>query len=279
MFRGFYTASTGMIAQQRRTEMLSNNIANANTPGFKAEQSTIRSFPDLLMSRIEQKGSPSLQNGFAPGGAQTIGSVNNGVYMQETLPNFAQGSIVESGNATDIALTEGNMPIDEETGKPGTIFFKLQAKDGDEAYTRNGNFIVDGEGYLVTPQGNYVLDQQNNKIALPSENFTISKEGNITVDGRAAGKLGVAFSAQPDTLVKRDNGLFYTIDNEPLQDAYANNQVSFTLEQGFTESSNVDSSQSMTAMMEAYRVFEANQKVLQAYDRSMDKAVNEIGRV
>ncbi|WP_397537066.1 flagellar hook-basal body protein [Rummeliibacillus pycnus] len=279
MFRGFYTVASGMITEQRRTELLSNNIANANTPGYKADQSTIRSFPDMLMSRITKSGFPDVQNGFEGSSAKQIGTLGTGVYMQETLPDYSQGQITATELPTDIALVDGNLPIDKGTGKPGAIFYRLQNPTGGEAYTRNGNFTLDAAGNLVNAQGFYVLSDQGKKITLQSDDFQLTEDGAIIENGKQVARLGVSYSAQPDTLAKRDTGLYYTSDGKDLPSAYNVNNVSFSMKQGYIERSNVDAARTMTDMMTAYRAFEANQKILQAYDRSMDKAVNEIGKV
>ncbi|MBO2535483.1 flagellar hook-basal body protein [Rummeliibacillus suwonensis] len=279
MFRGFYTVASGMIAQQRRTELLSNNIANANTPGYKADQSTIRSFPEMLLSRITKSGPANVENGFEGSSSKQIGAVGTGVYMQETLPDYSQGQITETELPTDVALIDGNLPVNNATGKPGAIFYRLQDPTGGEAYTRNGNFTLDAAGNLVNAQGYYVLSDQGEKITLQSDDFQITEDGYITENGQRVARLGVSYSANPDTLAKRDTGLFYTSDEQPLPSAYNVNNVSFSLKQGFIERSNVDAARTMTDMMTAYRAFEANQKILQAYDRSMDKAVNEVGKV
>ena len=279
MFRGFYTVASGMIAQQRRTELLSNNIANANTPGYKADQSTIRSFPEMLLSRITKSGPANVENGFEGSSSKQIGAVGTGVYMQETLPDYSQGQITETELPTDVALIDGNLPVNNATGKPGAIFYRLQDPTGGEAYTRNGNFTLDAAGNLVNAQGYYVLSDQGEKITLQSDDFQITEDGYITENGQRVARLGVSYSANPDTLAKRDTGLFYTSDEQPLPSAYNVNNVSFSLKQGFLERSNVDAARTMTDMMTAYRAFEANQKILQAYDRSMDKAVNEVGKV
>lgn len=279
MFRGFYTVATGMIAQQRRTELLSNNIANANTPGYKADQSTIRSFPNMLMSRITKNGSPNVENAFEGNSVVPIGSLGTGVYMQETLPDYSQGQITQTDLPTDIALQDGNLPVNRATGKPGAIFYRLQNPAGGEAYTRNGSFTLDAVGNLVNAQGYYVLSDQGKKITLPNDNFQVAEDGTITENGRQVARIGVAYSAQPDTLAKRDTGLFYTSNGQNLPSAYNTNNVSFTTKQGYIERSNVDAARTMTDMMTAYRAFEANQKILQAYDKSMDKAVNEVGKV
>lgn len=278
MFKGFYTVATGMVSQQRKTEIITNNMANANTPGFKADQSTIRSFPDMLLSAVGNTNIPT-ENGLKFTEANPIGSLNTGVYLQETLGNYTQGSIYETSQKTDVALINGTMPIDEQSGQTGTIFFRLEHPDGGEAYTRNGNFTLDGQGYLVNSQGLYVLSATGERIQLPSDDFSLSQDGNIYVEDEVVATLGVSFSENPDVLEKQDNGLFRTVDGTELPSAYGQDNVTFSMQQSFLEGSNVDSAQSMTDLLTAYRAFEANQKVLQAYDKSMDKAVNEIGRV
>ncbi|AXI01158.1 flagellar hook-basal body protein [Sporosarcina sp. PTS2304] len=273
MFRGFYTVGSGMIAQQRRTEMLSNNIANANTPGYKAEQSAIRAFPEMFMSRLDAMRVPT-EKGLHFKGLSPVGELSTGVYMQETLPQFAQGQLRETELKTDVALVDGPMDINEETGIAGTVFFTLEGENGDPYYTRNGNFTVNAEGFLTNPMGLFVLDTAGNRIELPSDDIRITQEGVIFTGETQAATLGIAYSDEPDTLLKRDNGLFTTADGTELP---AGGQ--YSMQQGYLEDSNVDSARTMTDMLTAYRAFEANQKVLQAYDRSMEKAVNEVGRV
>lgn len=278
MFKGYYTVASGMIAQQRKTEILTNNMGNANTPGFKADQSTIRSFPDMLMSARGTTNIPT-QKGLNLTNLQQIGALNTGVYLQETLANYTQGSIYETNLSTDIALIDGTIPVNEETGKTGAIFFRLEHQNGGEAYTRNGNFTLDGQGYLVNSNGLYVLNNEGQRIQLQNDNFQLSENGGIYVNEEQVGTIGVSYATTPDELIKQDNGLFRTIDGENLPTAYGQDGLTFALKQSYLEGSNVDSAQSMTELLTAYRAFEANQKVLQAYDRSMEKAVNEIGKV
>lgn len=279
MFKGFYTAMSGMTAQQRKTEILTNNMANANTPGFKSDQSTIRSFPDMLMSAITSNGIPT-QNGLNLLQAKPIGALNTGVYLQETLANYAQGSLQQTDLNTDVALIDGPMPIDAASGNTGTVFFHLQHQDGNEAYTRNGNFTLDSAGNLVTAMGLYVLDRNGETIQLQNDQFTIAADGTITdANGAPVAQLGVAFASNTDVLMKQDNGLYRLLEGAALPSAYNTAGAVFGMQQQYLEASNVDASQSMTDMMTAYRAFEANQKVLQAYDKSMEKAVSEIGRV
>lgn len=276
MLRGFYTAASGMLAQQRQTEMLTNNLANANTTGFKADQSSIRSFPDMLLQRMESK-NVATDNSLQLPINKNVGSISTGVYVQEVTPLFSQGDVQETELKTDIALINGSMPADAN-GKMGTVMFVVENSNGEMRYTRNGNFTLDGTGYLTTSEGNYVLDQNNERIQLNSDDFTIDQEGTISENNQAVTRLGVAFAENPDSLVKEGGGLFRAAEDE-LTDAYNEADVSFTLNQGVLEGSNVDESQTMTELMAAYRSFEANQKMLQAYDRSMDKAVNEVGKL
>lgn len=277
MFKGFYTVATGMIAQQRRTELLTNNLSNANTPGFKADQSTIRSFPDMLMSSVGKTNAPANQQAGSQYMSQ-VGALNTGIYMQETLPNYIQGQIYGTDFTTDMALIDGNLPQNED-GTTGSIFFRLAHPEGGEAYTRNGNFTLDGQGYLVNPQGLYVLSDRGQRIQLPNDDFRLDENGAIYVNDQQVARVGVSYATNPNMLRKQDNGLIRTENGENLPTAYGANGVSFTLRQNYLEGSNVDSSRTMTDLMTAYRAFEANQKVLQAYDRSMEKAANEIGKV
>ncbi|WP_227394440.1 flagellar hook-basal body protein [Jeotgalibacillus aurantiacus] len=278
MFRGFYTVATGMIAQQRKTEMLTNNMSNVNTPGFKADQSAMRAFPDMLLSSLGKTEIPT-QNGLTLPNSPVVGGLNTGVYMQEAIPLFTQGDIRETGLRTDAAIIQGDMPVNEETGFPGAVFFPLEHEDGVIRYTRNGNFALDPDGFLTTPAGHYVLDENGERIELTSDQFEITPEGQIIQDGAPVARIGMAYSDDPRSLVKEGDELYRAPEGVLLPDAYAAADVNFTVVQGSLERSNVDSARTMTDLMTAYRSFEANQKVLQAYDRSMEKTVNEVGRL
>lgn len=272
MFRGFYTAASGMLSQQRRTEMLTNNMANANTPGFKEDQSTLRAFPEMLLQRMGKPADSAVAS-------QPIGSLNTGVYMQEAIPKFIQGDVKETGSNTDMALMDILMPVDNVNGLKGSVFFTVQGDNGQLRYSRNGNFTLDAQGYLTNDRGQYIVDSNGQPIQLSSNQFTLSENGLITGQNGEQAQLGIAFAANPERLIKEGNGLLRTEAGTPLPDAANQPGVQYKLQQGFLEQSNVDISRSMTEMLTAYRSFEANQKILQAYDRSMDKAVNEIGRI
>ncbi|MEK4538893.1 flagellar hook-basal body protein [Peribacillus sp. FSL K6-1552] len=279
MLRGFYTAASGMLTQQRRTEMLTNNMSNANTTGFKADQTSIRSFPEMLLSNIDSKTIPT-ENKLSMSKFSQVGSLSTGVYVQETNPLFTQGTLEETQLNTDLALADENLPINEGTGRQGAVLFTVQDGDGGLRYTRNGSFTLDGQGYLTTPNGYYVLDENNERIQLDSDQFTVTENGVILEGNVQKARLGIGFSDNPSAqLMKDGEGLYKVVNDDELPSAYAGAEVSFSTKQGFLEGSNVDQSRTMTEMMSSYRSFEASQKVLQAYDKSLDKAVNEVGKL
>ncbi|WLR50686.1 flagellar hook-basal body protein [Bacillus tianshenii] len=276
MLRGYYTAAAGMMAQQRRQEMLTNNLSNANTPGYKADRASLRAFPEMLMSVYNTEEMP---NNRTFKNSKLLGPINTGVYLQETIPNMTQGDLRQTGRNTDIALLSQNVPINEETNLPGALFFEVQNANGEPRYTRNGDFSLDANGSLVTNEGNYVLSADGNPIQLFGNDFTVRDDGTVLEGGVEVAQINVTFADNPDALIKEGNGLFAVDGGGALNSAIGNADIAYSLKQGFEERSNVDVQQTMTDMMTAYRTFEVNQRVLRAYDQSMDKAVNEVGRV
>jgi flagellar basal-body rod protein FlgF len=274
MFKGFYTAASGMVALQRQQEMLTNNLANANTPGYKADQSSVRSFPSMLLNQIS--GTGFFQNK-TPSNKE-IGSISTGVYTQDISPLFIQGDLRQTDIHTDLAIIEQKVPLDEQ-GNPGSLFFTAENENGDIRFTRDGSLSVDDQGFLVTPSGQFILDTDGGRINVGSSQFAVDDQGYIYIDGSMQSRLGIAFIENPNRLSKEGNGLYRLEREVQFQQASNNPEASFSVKQGFIERSNVNIEETMVNMMNTYRSFEANQKVLQAYDRSMEKAVNEIGRI
>lgn len=271
LLKGLYTATSAMISQQRRTEMLSNNIANANTSGYKEDQGSMRAFPDMLLSRIEAK---------SPGGVskKEIGSLNTGVYMQELKPLFTQGSLQSTDQPTDIALVENQLPVNGETNENAALFYPVKTANGDVRYSKSSTFSLN-ENNQLTINGNPVLSTDGQPITVDNENFTVSENGTVTTNGRTAGQIDIRMEEDVRNLKRDGNDLYSTTDGNDLPSAAGNPEVSYSLKQGLSELSNVDVTSAYTEMTEAYRTFEANQKVIQAYDKSMDKAANEIGKI
>lgn len=259
LLRGFYTAASGMIAQQRNQEMISNNLANVNTPGYKSDHAALRSFPEMLTMQMGSKTIPTT-NGLKLKDNRAIGGLTTGVYAQESIHNFEQGPIRETGLLTDLALVDGNKPEDT-----GGLFFTVQNEAGDVRYTRNGHFTVDGQGYLTANEGSYVLDGAGNRIQTNGLDFTVRSDGSITADGLNT-QLGIAYIANVQDLVKDENDLLNPEAGGVVAEDPQAVGAEFTVLQQTLESSNVNPMQSMTDMMQAYRAFEQNQRVLKAYD-------------
>ncbi|WP_059104121.1 flagellar hook-basal body protein [Shouchella shacheensis] len=261
MLRGFYTAASGMLAEQQRQDMLAHNLANAQTPGYKADQSATRAFPTMLLHAISGNERP------AP-----IGELSTGVYMQEQMPNFRQGDIKETGNSTDVSIVQTG------GGDEQVLLFAVQTEGGIR-YTRNGNLQVDSEGRLATTNGWIIQSTDGTPIQVDNETFTIDSEGVVTAeDGTNRGTIEIVVEMDPMAFRKEGDGL-YSFEGEAPETAHGNAETPFILRQNALEQSNVNPAQTMNDMLSAYRLFEANQKVIQAYDQSMDKVANEVGRL
>jgi flagellar basal-body rod protein FlgF len=288
MIRGLYSAASGMISLERRQEALSDNLANAQTPGYKKDDTVLRAFPNLLMQRIRDfnengtgqvPGAPNL-----PGRPVQIGELYNGVYLQERIPSFGQGTLVQSDNPLDIAIDDQGLApqlINGKQVKPAA-FFTVQLPDGTVGYTRNGKWDVDSAGNLVTSDGYRILGANQRPIQLTG---SISKgDIHISADGqliaypsdpartRVAGQIGIATAENPNELRRMGGSTFQS--DTPL----AINNQGVTIQQGFIEQSNVDPGQTMTEMMVTVRGYEANQKVIGVYNTSLEQLYS-VGKI
>lgn len=272
MFRGFNALTSGMVSQQRVQEALSENVANVNTPGYKADEAVLRAFPEMLLKKMGSN-EPGLGQGpHQTRSGETVGSINTGAYVQELIPHFNQGPIRETGQPTDLALVDGELP-DEN----GSLFFTVENEDGDTRYTRNGHLTVDSEGFLTTNDGSYVLNDNANRIQTNGMDFLVTSDGEVQTDGMNA-NIAITYIDNTDDMVKDENDLFILDGDANAQDARGLN-VTFSVMQNTLEGSNVDAEKTMTDMMSTYRLFEQNQRMLRAYDENMGKAVSEVGRL
>ncbi|WP_211749616.1 flagellar hook-basal body protein [Paenibacillus sp. Marseille-Q4541] len=294
MIRGLYTAAAGMVAQQRRHDTVTQNIANLNTTGYKQVESVVRSFPEMLLSR----------SGDASASGNTIiGRLNTGVFAEESMFSNVQGDLTASEKATDFALYSDLNVEDPNTGefisfdasgkyisdngeviyKP-QAFFTVQDNEGNVRYTRDGSFQVDAQGRLLSSTGFEVLSDNGEPIRLtgPLNQFKVDEQGRLVdpLTGNNTGvNLGITVVDNPYQLVREGNGN-YVLDEASTGLARAlGAEDRVQVKQGFLERSTVDPAQSMVDLTAALRAYEANQKVIQFYDKSLEKAVNEIGRV
>ncbi len=252
MFRGLYLGASGMLAAQHLNDVVADNLANVNTPGYKRDIGVAKTFSQELMLRMEAGKPGTIANNSAP-----IGAVDSGVVIDRITSGFSAGPLVATNNSTDLALA-------------GQGFFSISTPDGVK-YTRSGNFQLDGAGNLVTSQGYKVMGVKGPVSGLTSDNFAVLADGTITQNGQAIDRLAIV-DFPPDALRKAGDNLF-TSQSPPLA------ARSYSVKQKFLEQSNVDVAREMGAMMTALRSYEANQKVIQTLDSNMEKAANEIGKL
>jgi flagellar basal-body rod protein FlgF len=280
LLRGIDTATSGMIALQRRQDTLTNNLANADTPGYKQDASILRSFPELLLERIRDNEKGSIPK-------PDIGSLTMGVYNQETLPLFSQGSLVTTNMPFDLAILDTQLTPVVEGDKVVTpsAFFAVQSADGGFQLTRNGHFSVNSNGQLTTASGDLVLGADGAPISSPellSGNVAIRENGEIIANAdnpaRATrvGNVGLVIVNNPNQLVKTGNGN-YQLEGTDATSISATLPAGVLIKQKMLEQSNVDTASTITSMMTNMRLYEANQKLLQAYDRTLEQ-LNTIGR-
>lgn len=250
MLRSFYIAGTGMLAQRTKMSVLTNNLTNIDTTGYKKDIVVSRSFKDLL---ILGSNDPSLLRKTA------VGFQNTGVHVDQLVTIFSQGNLESTSRMTDVALQ-------------GEGFFVVETPQG-LRYTRDGSFSVGTDGYLVTNDGHYVSGTNGN-IYVGSGTFSIDEQGYVTVDGQGAGRLRIAAFDDLSGLRKTGDNLYINYSGQPVRDA-----VNVKVKQGFLESSNVDMATEVVNMVEISRAYELNQRVLKMVDESLSKTVNEVGRV
>lgn len=258
MFKGLYTAYTGMINEQNRMDTMTNNLANVTTVGFKKEGSTSQSFDDILTVKIKDA-SVGLSN------VRRTGIDNPGVKVGENYVDYTQGSFRLTENTYDLALSGDGFFAIEFTNKAGETSTK---------YTRAGNFTLNKEGFLTTEEGDYVLDVNNRRIKLDTlKESAIGQDGTIEQNGTAVAKIRVVDFEDYNYLHRYGETYF-----EPLEGAQITNSDADIIS-GYLEMSNVQSVQEMVNLISITRQYESNQKIIQTYDSTMDVAVNQLGRL
>lgn len=258
MVKGLYTAYTGMVNEQNRMDIMTNNLANASTVGYKKEGSTSQSFDDVLTVKIKDQ-SVGMRN------VQRIGIKNPGVKIGENYTDYSQGSFRITDNTYDLALSGDGFFAIEFTNKAG---------ETDTKYTRAGQFTLNKDGYLVTEEGDYVLDTQNRRIRLNTLiDSKITDDGTIYQNDRAVARIQVTDFADYDYLEKYGETYYQPI--EGAQTTTANAKV----KSGYLEMSNVQVVSEMVNLISITRAYESNQKVVQTIDGTLDVAANQIGKL
>lgn len=255
-----------MVNAQNRMDVLSNNLANADTTGYKKEGTTTQSFDDKLMLRIKDTSSIGV--------ARRTGYLPLGVKIGETYTDYSQGSFQITDKNSDLAIAGDGFFAVQFTDKQGNTSVK---------YTRDGEFTVDINGYFRDSDGNYLLDangartgnanEQNYVRIDPMAEFVVDAQGNVMQNGNIVDTVGVIDIDNYDYLSKYGENFYDLLPGGNVIESTA------TIEQGTIESSNVNIVDEMVQMITLSRAYEAAQKVIQTEDSEIDKAVNTVGRV
>lgn len=257
MLKGLYTAYTGLRNEQYRMDIMSNNLANSSTVGFKKEGSTSQTFDAVLTSKLKD----TTEAGRMP---RRIGYNNPGVKIGEVYNDFTTGSFQITDNPFDLALSDGGF---------FTIEFKNKAGVTSTKYTRAGDFELNKDGFLVTKDGDYVLGA-NGRIRLdPNEEATVNRDGSITQNGAVVARLRITDFEDYDYLVKYGETYFETVEGARTKNPEAE------VFSGYLEASNVQVVSEMVDMINITRAYESNQKIMQTYDSTLEVAVNQLGRI
>jgi flagellar basal-body rod protein FlgG len=278
MVRGIYTGASGMLAQDAKMDAIANNLANVDKTAYKKDIAIFKSFPEMLIRRINESGL-----GITPAGSYDtmpyVGKLGTGVELNEVFTDFEQGSLQRTENNFDLALE-------------GKGFFTVMTERG-ERYSRDGSFTINQEGILMTHNGNPVMGE-NGIIRVHHNNFIVNERGEIVVNGD--------LSADPRDVVSMNSNNWsnpVVIDKLKLVDfenireikkegdsMYRETEYSgpplppgeLKVVQGFLEKSNVNIVREMVDMIEVQRSYEANQKTVTSHDQALGKLINEVAR-
>ena len=200
MIRGLYTGASGMLAEMTRTDIISNNLANVNTSGFKKDRAIFRAFPEMNIHRIDDPVSVGLDRVIDP--RPFIGLMGTGVMVDEVNTDFSQGTVNTTSNSLDVALK-------------GEGFFEVQTPDG-ISYTRDGSFSVSRDGYLITKDGYFVLGE-NGQVLLPYEgDIVINQLGEVAVGGQFVDRLRVV-RFEDQSLLKNMEIIYLCLKHRPYR--------------------------------------------------------------
>lgn len=256
MINSLWISKTGMEAQQMQLDVISNNLANSSTTGFKRANAV---FEDLMYQNLRQVGSNSTEQSQLPTGLQ----VGLGVRTVATSRSFSQGSLQQTSNNLDVAIQ-------------GNGFFQVTMPDGTTNYTRDGSFQVNSQGQLVTATGLAIA----NGITVPANatSVAIAGDGTVTaqipgsVTPQGIGTIALAGFVNPAGLDPKGQNLYAesTASGQPNTGTPGADGLG-SLMQGYVESSNVNVVQELVTMIQTQRAYEMNSKAIQASDQMLQK--------
>ncbi len=249
MFKGFYNLTSAMLTQGKRLDVISNNMTNVSTAGFKVDTFTASTFDVVMWERVGNK-----YKQYTDLGTQSF----------ITAPSQLYTDYMQSG------FDETGLPLD--FGIEGDGFFAVQTNAG-RMYTRNGAFSLDNEGYLYLPGQGRVLDVNGEEILLVTDKLNCDNYGGLyTEAGGFLGRIGVYDFADYAQLEKNDQGLFVSGAQPQLSDNYK-------VHNKMLERSNVDWVREMTEMIASQRAYQSAAELTTIYDQVMRQATDEVGRL
>lgn len=257
MVRGLFTSYTGMSNEQKRLDIIANNLANSATVGYKKDSVSNQSFDNLLTIKIKD-GSEAYNN-------RPIGIMSPGVKIGEVYTSFNQGSLRQTDNPYHLALEGKGFFQIAVTDRQGNVNIR---------YTRNGMFTMTRDGHIVDEDGNHLMGESG-EIIIPQEavDIVIDEGGSIYADGILIDTLLISDFEDYNYLRKTADTMFETVEG-----AIEIPSTSSVI-QGYTEQSNVNVVTEMVDMINITRAYEANQKVIQSIDRTLELAANSIGKI
>jgi flagellar basal-body rod protein FlgG len=254
MYTGLYAAVSGSMVQEKRLAVLTNNLANATTSGFKADKAVFHVEPlPVVVGVVHPEGAPQP---FVRSLDRLQGQHSPQNHVMAVHTDFSQGPIRDTGNTLDLALE-------------GRGFFVVQSPEG-VAYTRQGTFSLNAEGTLVTASGLPVQGEQG-PIQIRGSRVEVDSTGRVLVNGAMVDRLKLVDFPQPYALEKAGDVLFRPVVADPPE-----TPAGAVVHQGAIEQANSDPIRLMVSVLETSRAYEAYQKVVQAFDDTAKRAVNDI---
>lgn len=254
MVRGFYAAAAGVFTQQKALNVISNNVSNASTAGYKSQSTMESSFGEHLLNRMSELDSVA-QNNIGPGAYMTINS--------SEYTDFTQGSLESTGRSVDMAIQ-------------GNGFFLVESETYGQVLTRNGQFEIDSDGDLYLPGVGKVLNDGEDTINLESSKFTVSPTGAVSIDGEEADALYIAAPGEGAVLKSVGNGVFQVNEEAGYEQAETG---TYRVLQGTLEKSNINMAQEMSKMIAGQNHYNSCTQIIKMYDKINELTVNQIGRI
>jgi len=258
VIRGLYSAASGMLVAQALVDTTANNLANVDTSGFKRAVLQVESSPALDLSRYQTEPEAMPGNGVSRVSLRTpIGRLGLGAQVYDTPTAFEQGALQQTSNPLDLALV-------------GPGFFQIATPAG-VRYTRDGGFVRNPQGELVTRMGQPVLSTTGTPIVLAQGSFSVDNDGTVRQNGAVVAQLSIVRFNNLRNLRPQGDGAFLDEGAGPVQD------TTTSVQQGYIEKSTVNVVRSMVDLISAERFFDANSKAVQLEDQALSQAAQTVG--